>query len=70
MDAKDREKELILQLRSKIAVSEVGKLMLELFALRSARHKDDLVKEESGVVRGRAQELRDLTKTLTESGGI
>ena len=69
MDAKDREKELILQLRSKVGLSEVGKLMLDLFALRLARHKDDLVKEESGVVRGKAQELRDLIKTLTENGG-
>ena len=43
--------------------------MLDLFTLRLARHKDDLVKEESGVVRGKAQELRDLLKTLTEDGG-
>lgn len=69
MDAKDREKELILQLRAKIPLSEVGKLTIELFALRLARHKDDLVKEESGVVRGKAQEIRDLLKTLTENGG-
>ena len=69
MDAKDREKELILQLRDKVRTSEVGKLMLDLFTLRLARHKDDLVKEESGVVRGKAQELRDLLKTLTEDGG-
>jgi len=69
MDDKDREKELILQLRDKVRISEVGKLMLDLFTLRLARHKDDLVKEESGVVRGKAQELRDLLKTLTENGG-
>jgi len=69
MDAKEREKELVLQLREKIKLSEIGKLMLELFQLRLAKYKDDLVKEESGVVRGKAQELRDLVKTLTENGG-
>jgi hypothetical protein len=69
MDARDREKDLILQLRDKVRTSEVGKLMLELLSLRLTRHKDDLVKEESGVVRGKAQEVRDLLKTLTENGG-
>ena len=43
--------------------------MVELVTIRLEKYKNDLVKEESAVVRGKAQEMRDLHKILTENGG-
>lgn len=68
-DSKGRERELIAKLKDKIPTSEVGKLVLELLRIRNEKYKDELVKVESDVVRGRAQETRDLIKQLTENGG-
>lgn len=58
--SKERENEIILSLKGRVATAEIGRQFKELFSIRLERYKDTLVKEDSTVTRGKAQELRDM----------